>query len=191
MAAAPEKHYITADKLLLHSCQLGRKILDSGFRPTFIVGIWRGGAPVGIAVQEFLYYHGIKSDHICIRTSSYKGYQQSSSVAVHGLAYIVDKATAEDSLLLVDDIFDTGRSCQAVLQSLKDRMRLNLPHDIRIAVPFYKPHKNMTNIKPNYWVFETDKWVVFPHECDGMDREEVARLKGPEMAALFDEKQHV
>ena len=25
-----------------------------GFRPDYIVGIWRGGAPIGIAVQEYM-----------------------------------------------------------------------------------------------------------------------------------------
>ena len=36
------------------------KILKSGFNPDFIVGVWRGGTPVGIAVQEFLDYFGLK-----------------------------------------------------------------------------------------------------------------------------------
>ena len=45
---------------------------ESGFRPNYIVGVWRGGAPIGIAVQELLDVLGVKSDHIAIRTSSYE-----------------------------------------------------------------------------------------------------------------------
>jgi hypothetical protein len=53
-----EKRYLSANELLADSFRLGNIILDSDFRPTHIVGIWRGGAPVGIAVQELLEYHG-------------------------------------------------------------------------------------------------------------------------------------
>ncbi|WP_413698687.1 phosphoribosyltransferase [Psychromonas sp. KJ10-10] len=67
-----EKQYLSAQSLLQDSYQLARNILDSNFKPTFIVAIWRGGAPIGIAVQEFLAVHGIKADHIAIRTSSYR-----------------------------------------------------------------------------------------------------------------------
>ena len=57
-----EKQFITAQELLEDSFRLGGKILKSGFRPNFIVGIWRGGTPVGIAVQEVLDYFGIRHD---------------------------------------------------------------------------------------------------------------------------------
>jgi hypoxanthine phosphoribosyltransferase len=46
------KKYITADELLLDSFRLGVMIHNSGFKPDFIVGVWRGGTPVGIAIQE-------------------------------------------------------------------------------------------------------------------------------------------
>ena len=49
-----EKIYITAQQLLNDSFELGIRIFKSGFRPSFIVGVWRGGTPVGIAVQEIL-----------------------------------------------------------------------------------------------------------------------------------------
>ena len=64
-----EKTYISADQLLDDSYRLGLQILESGFRPNFIVGVWRGGAPIGIAVQELLDYCGVETDHIAIRTS--------------------------------------------------------------------------------------------------------------------------
>jgi|TARA_Y100000310_G_scaffold243910_1_gene248589 hypothetical protein len=49
-----EKEYISAQSLLIDSYKLAKKVLDSGFKPDFIVGVWRGGAPVGIAVQEYM-----------------------------------------------------------------------------------------------------------------------------------------
>ena len=53
-------------------------MLESGFRPTHLVGIWRGGAPIGIAVQEFFDVHGVECDHITIRTASYTGIDKQS-----------------------------------------------------------------------------------------------------------------
>ena len=67
------KKYIDAQTLLDDSYKLGLKVLDSGCRPNYIIGVWRGGTPVGIAVQELLDFFDVKSDHISIRTSSYTG----------------------------------------------------------------------------------------------------------------------
>lgn len=47
-----EKKYISAQELLEDSFRLAAQVYEDGFRPQFIVGIWRGGAPIGIAVQE-------------------------------------------------------------------------------------------------------------------------------------------
>jgi len=106
-----EKQYLTAQSLLEDSYALARQVLDSDFKPTFIVAIWRGGAPIGIAVQEFLAVHGVQSDHIAIRTSSYAAEidQQAKEVRVHGLNYLVKNLQHHDKLLLVDDVYDTGR----------------------------------------------------------------------------------
>jgi len=123
------KVWISPQQLLEDSLELGRQILDSDFRPNFIVGVWRGGTPVGIAVQELLDFFGVETDHISIRTSSYRGMQrnEAASVRVHGLDYITQKMNAEDSLLIVDDVFDTGLSVKAIIDKLKSRCRRNLP----------------------------------------------------------------
>ena len=98
-----EKYFISAQQLLDDSFRLGLEILDSDFRPDFIVGVWRGGTPVGIVVQELLDYFGVVSDHIAIRTSSYEGIgKRSHNIRVHGLNYIVKNVNAEHSLLIVD-----------------------------------------------------------------------------------------
>ena len=68
-----EKLYLSAQGLLEDAFRLAAMVLHSGFEPTFITAIWRGGAPIGIAVQEFIQYHGVDCDHIAIRTSSYSG----------------------------------------------------------------------------------------------------------------------
>lgn len=180
-----EKLFISAEGLLLDSFRLADMIYQSGFRPHFIVGIWRGGAPVGIAVQEYLDYVGVETDHIAIRTSSYYSIgQQDKEVRVHGLNYIIDTVNADDELLLVDDVFDSGRSIVAILDELKEKTRANMPRTIRIATPYYKPDRNMTDLVPDYYLHETDRWLVFPHELSGLTTEEIRQAK-PEVASLI------
>ncbi len=182
-----EKIYLSAQDLLNDSFRLGLKIFKSGFHPSFIIGVWRGGTPVGIAVQEILELLDVKADHIAIRTSSYYGIKKRSKrVRVHGLEYVIRQANWEDGLLIVDDVFDSGSSIRAILKTLKKEMRRNLPRDIRIATPWYKPNNNETDIVPDYYIHETDQWLVFPHELDGLTREEIFANK-PGMHAMFRE----
>ncbi|MFC1673791.1 phosphoribosyltransferase [Pseudomonadota bacterium] len=170
-----DKIFITANDLLEDSFRLAQKVFDSGFRPDYIVGLWRGGAPVGIAVQEFLTHRGAVADHISIRTSSYiGGRRQSDTVSVHGLHYIIENANAEDGLLIVDDTFDTGRSVDAVIQAIKTQSRANTPSTIKTATVYYKPSKREVAFEPDFYIHETDKWLVFPHELQGLSKEEIA-----------------
>jgi len=173
-----DKVFISADSLLRDSMELARLIVRSGFRPTYLVAMWRGGAPIGIAVQEVLEYHEIHCDHIAIRTSSYTGIgDQAKTVRVHAIDYLVSRLSAEDELLLVDDVFDSGRSLDAVMSTLQRRCRRNLPEKIRIATVYYKPARNKSTLVPDYYVQATDSWLVFPHEIQGLTREEILAHK--------------
>lgn len=168
--------YIGAQQLLEDAFELGARVLESRFRPSFIVAIWRGGAPIGIAVQELLDYFGVESDHIAIRTSSYSGIDgRSQEVRVHGLNYLLKNIDQEDRLLIVDDVFDTGRTIESVIETLREKARRNAPQEIRVAVPFYKPSRNLTARVPDYYLHETEEWIKFPHSLEGLTAEEIAR----------------
>ncbi len=186
LANMAEKYFINPQELYLNSCRLAKKILDSDFRPTFIVALWRGGTPVGCAVQEFLEYQGVRTNHISIRTSAYEGIEKASrQIRVHELSYLIREANAEDKLLLVDDVFDSGRSLEAVIRDLRKKSRLNAPREIKIATVYYKPDNNKTELKPDFYLYSTDKWLVFPHELVDLSREEIAEHKGKEVADLL------
>jgi len=178
-----KKTVLSAQDLLEDSWRLGLRVLESGFEPTLIIAIWRGGTPVGMAVQEILAYAGLESDHIAIRTSSYTDVDQRGAVAVHGLNYIIKKICYDDRVLIVDDVFDTGNTIKAVIEELGLRARGNTPEDIRIAVPWYKPERNETDLTPDYFIRETGEWLVFPHELDALTPEELAEER-PEIAAI-------
>lgn len=185
-----EKTFVAANDLLLDSFKLAVKIRDAAFRPNFLVGLWRGGSAVGIAVQEGLEYFGINTDHIAVRTSytGLAGYtqmvDQADSIRVHGLDYLLDRVCAEHSMLIVDDVYSTGFSVKAVIDQLSAKARRNLPHDIRIATVWYRPGEKTVR-PPDYYIHETGNWLILPYELSGMDLATLREQK-PEIAPVID-----
>ena len=181
-----DKTYITAQQLLEDSFRLAHQVYEDNFRPEFIIGIWRGGAPVGIAVQEYFEFKGVETDHISVRTSSYYGInQQAKKIRVHGLHYLIENANADDKLLIVDDVFDSGRSVDALIKQIRKQSRLNTPSDIRVACPWYKPGKNAVDFEPDYHIHQSEEWLVFPHELAGLEAAEIAKGKS-DLANILD-----
>lgn len=185
-----EKRFLDEESLIQDAFRLGVSILESGFRPTFIIGLWRGGSSVGIYVQECLQTLGVHTDHISLRTS-YKGqpaYQNMvdnpEDIRVHGTQYLVENLNADDGLLIVDDVFSTGQNISAVLRRLEKHLKRNLPKDIRIATLYQKPKMNQTDIKPDFCLHETDDWLVFPYELAGLTVDEIAQHK-PHVSPLL------
>ncbi|MFK8016301.1 MAG: phosphoribosyltransferase [Gammaproteobacteria bacterium] len=177
-----KRRIIQADDFLLDSFRLARKVYDGGFRPDFLVGLWRGGSAVGIAVQEGLDHLGVKTDHISVRTS-YEGRDAyarmigaSAEIRVHGLQYLIENLNSENSLLIVDDVYGTGSSTREVIRRLTKKLRRNLPHDIRVAAVWHRPGER-TEKAPDYFVHETEDWLVLPYELTGLSIEEIAEKK--------------
>lgn len=134
-------------------------------------------------MQECLQYLGVKTDHIAIRTS-YRGmesYQQNldkpEQIRVHGLQYLYEAMNRDDALLIVDDVFSSGQNIEAVIQRLLTKSKRNMPEDVRIATPFYKPAKNRTGRVPDYYLHETEDWLVLPYEITGLSEAEIAEHK--------------
>lgn len=184
------KRFVAADDLLRDSFQLAATISEAGFHPDFLVGLWRGGSAVGIAVQEGLDFLGVKTDHIAIRTS-YRGapsydemVSKADSIRVHGLQYLLENLSAHHSLLIVDDVYGTGSSVQAVIDQLTQKTRRNLPGDIRIASVYYRPGEKNLRV-PDYYVHETQDWLVLPYELTGMSIDEL-RTHRPELKGIID-----
>ncbi len=171
------KIFIDARTLMLESVRLARAIWDDGFRPDFLIGIWRGGTPPGILIHEYFRLRGVDPYHTAIKTQSYEGMQRGNSgVEIKGLEHIIDVLEADNRALLIDDVFDTGHTMEAILEQIRRRARRNAP-ELRVATVYYKPLRNETAIQPDYWQVETDDWIVFPHELEGLSDTEL-RAKG-------------
>jgi len=178
----PNKIYLSANDLLLDSFQLGKQVLDSGWRPDVLIALWRGGTPVGVAVHELLLYRGIPTLHMAVKCQSYTGLGQRGEVVFENTAAIFAQIQPNHRVLVVDDIFDSGNTARAAL-------RLLAPHtaEVRLATLYWKPNANVTDLRPHYHVRETDAWIVFPHELEGLSPDNI-RQKDPALhALLFDE----
>ena len=184
-----QKRFIDEQELLEDSYRLAAQIFDSGYRPNFIVGVWRGGSTVGIYVQECLQYLGVETDHIAVRTS-YRGrddyfrqLQQGEPLRAHGLQYLFENLDADDRLLIVDDVYSTGRNVGAIVERLEKNLKRNMPRDWRIAAPWYRP--GGSERAPDFFLHETSDWLVLPYELTGLTRAEIEAHK-PWILPLLD-----
>jgi hypoxanthine phosphoribosyltransferase len=107
-----------------------------------------------------------------------------NAIRVHGLQYLLENLCNEHSMLIVDDVYSTGSSVNAVIETLSGKTRRNLPHDIRIATVWYRPTER-TIRPPDYFVHESSDWLILPYELSGLSIDELHTHK-PELAGIID-----
>jgi uncharacterized protein len=184
--SAFEKKYVDAKQLQTDSLRLGKLVLDSGFEPTFLVALWRGGAPIGVAMTEYFEYKKKPIEkHISIRTSGYNNTEMKKDVTIFNMEYVLETIKKSDKLLIVDDLIDSGKSILKILETIKEKCGENTPEDIRIAVIYYKPKSALKINHKIYYLHETSDWIVFPHELEGLTIEEIEKHRGAEIAKIL------
>ncbi len=172
-----EKTYLSAETYQEDCFRLARQVYDSGWRPDAVVALWRGGSVPGMVIHETFDFYGIPISHYCVMCSSYTGIGESGCVQFRCAEEIFAQLTPEMKILVVDDIFDTGRTAACLLN------RLSGPNT-RFAVVYWKPFAAKVSCAPDYFVAKTDNWIVFPHELKGLSHDEVAR-KSPVIADIL------
>ena len=179
--SATGKTYLTADGFLLDSWRLAAAVKASAWKPDLILALWRGGAGVGVSVHEFFKATGWDVRHIPLKCASYMGIGANAGDVVFTLGdEIFGMMRPGDKVLVVDDVFDTGKTAKAVKARID-----GAGAEMRMACVYWKPEKNRTDMKPDYFVRDVGgDWIVFPHEIDGLSAEEV-RVKCPELADLM------
>lgn len=173
--------FIGADELRIESFRLASKI---PFCPDFVVALWRGGATVGCYVHEMLMrrYPGKVIDPISIRTSRYTGIDKAKdTVQVDGIDYVFRNMHLGARVLVVDDVWDAGTTMSAVKDIL---CKLNVT--THVAVLYFKPTRNKFPLdKPDFYLHETDQWLQFPHELEGLSDEDIIKHHGEETLQLI------
>jgi len=129
---------------------LGRKIDSSGFKPDVIVAIARGGwvpARILCDVLDVRELYSVKAEHW-------------GRVATPGEVKLVQLLNVDlngKSVLLVDDVTDTGETCLLV----KEHLTSLGAREVRIAV---LDHKSTSKFVPDYFARKMGswKWIVYP-----------------------------
>lgn len=176
-----QKHYLSANEYQADEWALAAKVRSSGWKPDILIALWRGGAPVGIAVHEFFKVTGWNVQHIPLKAVSYTGIGENPGNVVFTLGDMVfGMLHPGDKVLVVDDVFDTGKTAAAV----KERIEAT-GAEMRMACVYWKPEKNITSTTPDYFVRDAGlEWLVFPHEIEGLAADEILQ-KDPALAKLI------
>lgn len=174
------KQYLSADDFYLDSFRLAKKIIDSGWRPDFIIALWRGGAPVGVCVHELFSFCGFPIRHAVLKCFSYTGIgERDDCVRFENDEAIFAEIPSEAKVLFVDDVFDSGQTAAAVHRRFAGRVG-----ELKFATVYWKPSKNTTNFEPDFHLRKTEEWIVFPHEMAGLNEQEIA-AKNPSLHKLL------
>jgi hypothetical protein len=170
--------HVEPDRFLLDSFRLGREIFAAGFRPKHAISIWRGGTPVGLGVDVYFKTQGVFMNHTTIATESYVGIGQQEEVMVKGLEHVIKVICPEDELLILDDVYESGKTIQKIVETLRTRARANAPKKIRVATIHAKPQRYVWHELPHVYLEEIDGdvWIDYPHELadlyDPQDRQD-------------------
>lgn len=132
------------DKMIV---SLAKKIRED-FNPDVIVGVARGGLIPAVKLSHLLGEKEFKTVHV----RYYMGRQHTKKPVL-----VADVGKVRGKVLVVDDVADTGESLALVISRLKKKGA----REVRSATLAYKPH---STTKPDYYVMETDRWIVFPWE---------------------------
>lgn len=139
------------NRVVRDTIKLSKSIIDSGFKPDIVVAIGRGGYVPARILCDYLLIRdltSIKVEHWGIAATE----TEKAVIKFRLCTDIKDK-----SVLLVDDITDTGDTLRVSLKYLKDFG----PKTIKTAVLI---HKTCSVIVPDYFISKIIKWhwVIFP-----------------------------
>lgn len=160
------KIFVNTNDIYNYSCTLGNNILKT-YKPDVVLGVSRGGCIPGIFIHEYLNFNGVVCEYCNIGCKSYDNNNNKTATHEIDCSHItLSKLLDVDHILIVDDVFDTGLTVMNILNFLSEKGVYS--DKIKICTVFYKPKKNKTTIIPDYYVKETDDWIVFPHELVGL-----------------------
>ena len=179
------KEFLPYDSVRIDALKLAHKIYQQDkFVPDVIYTSLRGGAYMANVISE--YYKVALKNHkpvlyAAVVARSYTDVSQHSVVRIDGWTYSPDYLRAGDKIMLVDDIFDSGRTLNYLVGILLER---GVPREnIKIVVHDYKVYKwkEQLPIQPDYWCRkfeisnpEENNWINYnSHELVGLTHEEL------------------
>ncbi len=179
------KEFLPYNDIRNHALKLAKRIYDDGFFPDVIYVPLRGGAYMGNVFSEFFKLVNPRDRPVfyaAVVARSYTDIREQGKVRVDGWTYNPEYLRNGDRVLFVDDIFDTGRTMNYLVECILEK---GLPREhVKIAVHDYKETAHATSlpIQPDYWWRkirlekpEDDVWIHYlSHELVGLSPEERA-----------------
>jgi hypothetical protein len=139
------------DEIYAMLLELAGRIRKSNFSPDWIVGVSRGGWTPARVMSDLLE----NTNTANMKVEFYTGFGETAKRPV--VTQPVTSGVKGKSILVVDDVSDTGESLKVIMQHLQE----NGVDQVRTATIFYKPH---SVFKPDYYSKETSAWIIFPWE---------------------------
>ena len=130
--------------------RLWEKILEDGFKPDLIVAILRGGYFPAKVLDEL--FGGLNLKTVEIKFYRNIDRKEKPKIVQPLYGYVKRK-----KVLLVDDVTDTGETLTLAVKHLNQKGALKVK-----TATIHK--KVWSKIKPDYYVYEVDWWVVYPWE---------------------------
>ncbi|MBQ0051624.1 MAG: phosphoribosyltransferase [Treponema sp.] len=195
------KEFLPYETVRNDALKLASKIYHDGFVPDIIYTSLRGGAYMANVISEYfkLALKGNKPVlYAAVVAHSYTNVHASEEIRIDGWTYSPDHLRQGDKVLLIDDIYDSGRTLNFLVEHLLSK---GVPRsDIKVVVHDFKNFtcKETLPIKPDYWCRkfditkpEDDLWIHYSsHELVGLTKEELEEhyyKNDPELRAVLDE----
>ena len=128
---------------------LAKKVKFANCRIDRLVVISRGGLVAGRILSDLL---NLPISHIAI--SSYTDLKQKKDIRI---TEVPKKTFANENLLLVDEVSDTGKTFKRAVSYFKEFPNCKTS----TAALYIKPH---TTPLPNFWQERLDGWIIYPYE---------------------------
>lgn len=158
-----EKRYESFDSLLKKSIELSKQIAGrtakTGEKFDGLVVIPRGGFYPAMVISRM--FHLEAPAVVNASLTSYAHDSKTPGDFKKGQIPL-DVHVSGHSWLVVDDIFDTGRTVKEVMEDLFAKGATS----VKSACVYYKPGKRKVDIEPDFYVEQFDGWVDFAWEKD-------------------------
>ncbi len=142
---------VSWDKLYRMCIKLADQIKQSDFKPTILVGIARGGWIIARILSDLLNNPNVASILVKFYKDIYKTEEKPR------IAQPVSTSVKGENVLLIDDVSDSGKSLRVAIQHI-------LTKDCASCKTATIHFKTWSVTKPNFFVEETEAWIIYPHE---------------------------
>jgi hypothetical protein len=158
----PIREY-TWDEVVELAETLGSKIAAGGVLPTVIIGILRGGAFPSLMLSHMFNVRRLYAINAAVTLTEEPRAPRGEPV-IQGVVGLPDLSS--ESVLLVDDVTNTGDTLRAVLQSIKEARAIGTLRSACLLWDTVSPGRTvaLTQCQADFWASEVHAWVKFPWE---------------------------